>query len=63
MPPMADLYVGLDLDQYLQGVNSANLRLNVTNLTDKSYIGGVAGGWGGWIAPPRTATATLTVDF
>lgn len=60
---VADLYVGLDLDQYLQGVNSANLRLNVTNLTDKSYIGGVAGGWGGWIAPPRTATATLTVDF
>lgn len=60
---VADLYVGVDLDQVLQGLNGASLQVNVTNLTDESYIGGVAGGWGGWIVPPRTATATLTVDF
>ncbi len=60
---VADLYVGVELDEYLQGLKGASLQVNVTNLTDKSYIGGVAGGWGGWIAPPRTATATLTVDF
>jgi iron complex outermembrane receptor protein len=60
---VTDLYVGLELDSYFQGVDSANLRVNVTNLTDESYIGGVAGGWGGWIAPPRTATATLSVSF
>ncbi len=60
---VADLYVGVDLDQHLEGLKGASLQVNVTNLTDKSYIGGVAGGWGGWIAPPRTATATLTVDF
>jgi outer membrane cobalamin receptor len=60
---VADLYVGVDLAQYLEGLKSASLQVNVTNLTDKSYIGGVAGGWGGWIAPPRTATATLSVDF
>jgi len=60
---VADLYVGVDLAQYLEGVKGASLQVNVTNLTDKPYIGGVAGGWGGWIAPPRTATATLAVDF
>ena len=60
---VTDLYFGVDLTEDLLGLKSANLRVNVSNVTDESYIGGVAGGWGGWIAPPRTATATLTVDF
>ncbi|MDO9521733.1 MAG: TonB-dependent receptor [Pseudohongiella sp.] len=60
---VADLYVSVDLTEQLQGLQAVNLRLNVSNLTDKSYLGGVAGGWGGWIAPPRTATATLSVAF
>lgn len=60
---VADMYVGVELSQFSPALKGADLRLNVTNLTDKSYIGGVAGGWGGWIAPPRTATATIKVDF
>lgn len=60
---VADLYVGVELEQFAQSLRGVDLRLNVSNLTDKSYIGGVAGGWGGWIAPPRTATATIKVDF
>jgi len=60
---VADMYVGIELNQFAQSLKGVDLRLNISNLTDKSYIGGVAGGWGGWIAPPRTATATIKVDF
>jgi outer membrane receptor protein involved in Fe transport len=60
---IADLYVGVELDAISDGLKGMKLQLNVNNLFDESYLGGVSGGWGAWIGAPRTATATLTVDF
>lgn len=60
---IADLYVGVELDAISAGLKGMKLQLNVNNLFDESYLGGVSGGWGAWIGAPRTATATLTVDF
>ena len=60
---VTDLYLGVNgagLTDLLSGID---LRLIVNNLTDERYIGGVAGGWGGWIGGARTAALTLTADF
>lgn len=60
---VSDLYVGVDLENFASSLKGASVRLTVNNLFDKSYIGGVAGGWGGWIGAPRTAAINLMARF
>jgi iron complex outermembrane receptor protein len=51
------------------GVDSAQVQVNVTNLTDEEYFGNISSGTGGnsvafySIGSPRTATATFKVNF
>lgn len=60
---LADLYVGVELDGLMDGLQGMKLQFNISNLFDESYLGGTSGGWGAWIGAPRTATASLTLDF
>ena len=60
---LSDLYAGVALDSPLAGVESLELRFTVNNLFDKSYLGGIAGGWGAWIGAPRTAAINLVAKF
>lgn len=59
---LVDAYIGVDLGQVAPSLQGMSIRFNVNNLTDERYLGGVAGG-AAWIAPGRTATASLTLDF
>ncbi|WP_156840541.1 TonB-dependent receptor [Novosphingobium aquimarinum] len=59
---LTDISVALrseDIDDSIQGLE---LRLNITNVTDESYLGGIAANYA-WIGAPRTAIVTLTADF
>ena len=60
---VTDLSLGVNGGSVTDWLNGIDLRLIVNNLTDERYIGGVAGGWGGWIGGARTAALTLTADF
>ncbi|CCQ11576.1 TonB-dependent receptor [Pseudoalteromonas luteoviolacea B = ATCC 29581] len=60
---VSDLYVAIDLENLSSPLQGTSLRLTVNNLFDKSYIGGVAGGWGGWIGAPRTAAINFQTRF
>ena len=58
----SDLYFkvrGEALPDFLQDLDFG---IVVNNLFDESYLGGIAGG-GAWIAAPRTAAFTATLDF
>ena len=59
---VSDLYFkvrGEALPDFLQDLDFG---IVVNNLFDESYLGGIAGG-GAWIAAPRTAAFTATLDF
>jgi len=59
---LVDAWVGYTLQDTIPGVQSIDISLNVTNLTDKRYLGGgTAGSY--FIGPERQATANLTVKF
>ncbi|WP_462151101.1 TonB-dependent receptor [Pseudoalteromonas xiamenensis] len=60
---VSDLYVGVDLKDLGAAFDGASIRFTVNNLFDKSYMGGVAGGWGGWIGAPRTAAINFQARF
>jgi iron complex outermembrane recepter protein len=60
---VTDLYVAVGGDSLASVLTGFELRLAVNNVFNERYIGGVAGGWGGWIGAPRTASLTLTADF
>jgi len=60
---LTDVYVGVNVGDLTDWVQGINLQLVVNNLFDKRYLGGVAGGWGGWIGGGRTAALNLTGDF
>ncbi len=60
---VTDLYLGVNGAGVTDWLSGVALQLTVNNLTDERNIGGVAGGWGGWIGGARTATLTLTADF
>jgi outer membrane receptor protein involved in Fe transport len=60
---VSDLYVGVDLENFDSALKGASIRFTVNNLFDKSYMGGVAGGWGGWIGAPRTAALNFQTRF
>lgn len=60
---VSDLYVGVNIANILTGLQNAEARLTINNLTDERYIGGVAGGSGGWLGAPRTAAFNITTTF
>ncbi|MDN4501847.1 TonB-dependent receptor [Alteromonadaceae bacterium BrNp21-10] len=60
---VSDFYAAINISSSMQGINDVQLRLTVNNLFDESYIGGVAGGWGGWIGAPRTAALNIKASF
>ncbi|WP_284052937.1 TonB-dependent receptor domain-containing protein [Stakelama marina] len=59
---LADLYVGVRGERISQTLKGMELTLNVNNLLDKDYLGGISGG-GAWIGAPRTTVLTATFDF
>ena len=60
---VTDLYLGLHAEDVTGWLSGIGLQLVVNNITDERYIGGVAGGWGGWLGAARTAALTLTADL
>lgn len=60
---LSDLYAGVAIDSPVAGIQALELRFTVNNLLDKSYLGGIAGGWGAWIGAPRTAAMNLMFKF
>lgn len=59
---VTDAYVGVKGEAISDAFQALDLRLNVTNLTDESYLGGISGDYA-WIGAPRTVLFTLTADF
>lgn len=60
---VADIYIavtGDDLGDVFQGYE---FRFTVNNVFDEDYIGGIAGGSGGWIGGPRTAALSIQFDI
>jgi len=57
------MFLRLDLGQVFPGADNLTAQFDVHNLFDESYIGSVAGGWGGWIGAPRTVTGTVSMTF
>jgi len=57
-----DLWVGYTMEMKSMGMKDIDLSLNVTNLTDKRYLGGGTPG-SYFIGPARQVMANLTVDF
>ena len=60
---VTDLYLGIHAEDITGWLSGIGLQLVVNNITDERYIGGVAGGWGGWLGAARTAALTLTADL
>lgn len=60
---VADIYAAVTADLGGDVFKGMEIRMVVNNLFDEQYIGGVAGGWGGWIGADRTASVNLTLDF
>lgn len=59
---VADASVGIKGSAFGPRFSGLDLSLNVTNLTNERYLGGISGNYA-WIAAPRTAVVTLTADF
>ncbi|NOZ41954.1 MAG: TonB-dependent receptor, partial [Alphaproteobacteria bacterium] len=57
-----DLWMGYTIDMSSMGMKSMDLSLNVTNLTDKRYLGGGTPG-GYFIGPARQVMANITVRY
>ncbi|MBI1361090.1 MAG: TonB-dependent receptor [Alphaproteobacteria bacterium] len=60
---VADLYVGVNVDAFMPEMKGLDLRLNVNNLFDESYMSGVVGDGTAYIGAPRSVVLTLTADF
>ncbi len=60
---VGDFYAGMNIDSPVEGIQTIDMRLTVNNITDEDYIGGVSGGWGGWIGAPRTAVLNVSFTF
>lgn len=58
----SDFYAGVAIDSPLSGVENMELRLTINNLTDESYLGGIAG-QSAWIGAPRTAAVNFKLTF
>lgn len=60
---VADVYAAVKGEMPGDVLKGFEIRMTINNLLDEDYIGGVAGGWGGWIGSGRTAAVNLVVDF
>lgn len=59
---MSDLYAGVSVEAPFSGLQNMQVRLTINNLTDESYLGGVAG-QSAWISSPRTAVMNMSFTF
>lgn len=59
---LTDLTVGVKGEALSDWLKTMEFTLNVTNLTDERYIGGISGGYG-FLGAPRTMVFTMTADF
>lgn len=59
---VADFYAGVNIASPLEGIEEMELRFTINNITDESYLGGIAG-QSAWIGAPRTAAVNLNVTF
>ena len=59
---MSDLYAGVSVEAPFSGLQNMQVRLTINNLTDESYLGGVAG-QSAWIGSPRTAVMNMSFTF
>ncbi|MBA3056117.1 MAG: TonB-dependent receptor, partial [Sphingomonadales bacterium] len=59
---LTDLTVAVKGEELAPFLRQAELSLNVTNLTDEDYLGGISGNYA-WIGTPRTVMFSLTADF
>lgn len=60
---LLDLYAGVHGESISDALRGYELRLNVINALDESYLGGADGGAYAWIGTPRTAVLSVTADF
>lgn len=60
---VVDLYVGMNAGAFASKLDGVNLRLNVNNLFDESYLGTIAANSGAWLGAPRTVALSMTADF
>jgi iron complex outermembrane receptor protein len=58
----ADIYLTMRGDSSIGLVSGWNFTLLVNNAFDESFLGGIAG-QGAWIGPPRTVSASFTLDL
>jgi iron complex outermembrane recepter protein len=59
---VADFYLTMDGQAISNVMKGYNFGLVVNNVTNESYLGGIAG-FGAWIGAPRTTAFTMTLDF
>ncbi|REL34655.1 TonB-dependent receptor domain-containing protein [Thalassotalea euphylliae] len=59
---VSDVYAGVTVDRPVEGIQSLEVRLTINNITDESYLGGVAG-QAAWIGAPRTAALNIKAAF
>jgi outer membrane receptor protein involved in Fe transport len=59
---VTDLYAGVNVDLEVQGIQNMQVRFTLNNLTDESYLSGIAG-QSAWIGAPRTAAVNLQFSF
>ena len=59
---VTDLYAGVSVESPFEGLQSLEIRLTINNITDESYLGGVAG-QAAWIGAPRTAALNIKAAF
>jgi hypothetical protein len=59
---VADLYAGVNVDLAVEGIQNMQVKFTLNNLTDESYLGGIAG-QSAWIGAPRTAAVNLQFSF
>lgn len=59
---VSDFYIGTNLDDLGEGIESLDIRLTINNLFDESYAGTIAPG-AFWIGAPRTAAINVRLAF
>ncbi len=60
---VSDVYFALVGEELGGEISAYEIKFLVNNVFDEDYIGGVAGGWGGWLGGARTAAINLRLDF
>lgn len=59
---LTNAYLGVNLDEMMQGVKGMDFTITINNLTDERYLAGASGGTA-FLGAPRTISAALTLDF